>query len=144
MQVQNPHYQDVIRWAFANAPFVIDLGIIPTVIKPGHVQSEMPIIQKHLQHNGFIHGGVQATIADYCGTAAAGTLIAADEIVLTAEFKINFLRAANGDMLRCTSTVLKPGATLIVVESEVYAVNKEESKLISKAIITVSVLKMQG
>jgi len=47
-----------------------------------------------------------------------------NEMVLTAEYKINLLRPALGDRLRCRATVLKAGKTLIVAESEVYAVRE--------------------
>jgi len=67
-------------------------------------------------------------------------VIASDQIVLTAEFKINFLRAGKGDKLTCKSTILKPGNTLSVVESEVYAHTQDKTVLISKAMVTVSVL----
>ncbi|MEQ8673529.1 MAG: PaaI family thioesterase [Aggregatilineales bacterium] len=144
MNIQNRAYKEVIRAAFAFAPFVVDLGMVPTVIEPGICESEMPITEKHLQHNGFIHGGVQATIADYTGAAAAGTVIAADQMVLTAEFKINFLRAGKGEKLTCKSTILKAGSHLSVVESEVYAHNGDDVKLISKAMVTVSVVPLQG
>ncbi len=140
MKIQNPAYKDIIRWAFANAPFVVDLAIVPTIIEPGRCESEMPVYSKHLQHNGFIHGGVQGTLADYTGAAAAATVIASDQIVLTAEFKINFLRAGKGDKLTCKSTILKPGNALSVVESEVYAHTQDKTVLISKAMVTVSVL----
>jgi len=60
MKIQNPAYKDIIRWAFANAPFVVDLAIVPTIIEPGRCESEMPVYSKHLQHNGFIHGAYRA------------------------------------------------------------------------------------
>ncbi|HEY2915519.1 MAG TPA: PaaI family thioesterase, partial [Candidatus Angelobacter sp.] len=37
--------------------------------------------------------------------------------VLTVEFKINYLRPAIGDRLRCTATVLRAGKTVIVAEA---------------------------
>lgn len=144
MNSQNPAFRDLIRAAFASAPFVIDLGIIPTNIEPGLCESEMVVTNKHLQHNGYIHGGVQATIADYTGAAAAATVIAPTQMVLTAEFKINFLRAGKGDKLTCKSTILKAGSSLSVVESEVFAHNGDDLKLISKAMVSVSIVSLSG
>lgn len=144
MNIQNPDYKKLIRGAFASAPFVVDLGIIPTVIEPGICESEMPVTRKHLQHNGFIHGGVQGTLADYTGAAAAATVIEPDQMVLTAEFKINFLRAGKGDKLICKSTILKPGNALTVVESEVFSHIEDNTILISKAMVTVSIIKAQS
>ena len=61
-----------------------------------------------------------------------------NEMVLTAEFKINLLRPALGDRLRCRATVLKAGRTLIVAESEVYAVRDGKEKLVAKATVTLA------
>jgi len=41
-------------------------------------------------------GVVQATAADHTAGGAAGTLVRSNEMVLTAEFKINLLRPALG------------------------------------------------
>ncbi len=41
--------------------------------------------------------------------AAASTDLQAGEFVVTAEYKINLLRGARGEKLRCRAEVLKPG-----------------------------------
>jgi len=56
------------------------------------------------------------------------------------EFKINLLRPAKGESLRCRAKVLKPGKTISVAESEVYAVADGKETLVSKATITLAVL----
>ncbi|RJP25838.1 MAG: PaaI family thioesterase [Deltaproteobacteria bacterium] len=52
--------------------------------------------------------------------------------------RINLLRPALGDRLRCRATVLKPGKTLIVVESEVHSVRDGKEKLVAKATVTLA------
>jgi len=88
-----------------------------------------------------VHAGVLATVADHTAGAAGSTLLAADEYVLTAEFKINLLRAARGERLVCRAQVLKPGRILTVVESEVFSVTDEAPTLVAKASVTLAVLK---
>ena len=83
---------------------------------------------------------MQATLADHTAGTAAFTLVRADQIVLTAEFKINFLRPARGTQLICRSSVLKPGRQLTVVESEVFCVNNHEERLVSKATVSIAVV----
>jgi acyl-coenzyme A thioesterase PaaI-like protein len=51
--------------------------------------------------------------------------------VLTSEYKIHFLRPAGGERLFCRATVLKPGAMLMVVETEVRAAESLVAKMIS-------------
>ncbi len=126
---------------FSAAPFVAGLGIQLVSLGPGECETRLEIGPSHLQQNGFVHAGVQATMADHTAGGAAATLIGPEEIVLTAEFKINLLRAARGTALLCRSKVLKPGSRLTVVESEVFCESEEDRKLVSKMIATIAVVK---
>ena len=125
---------------FNAAPFVASLGITLVSVGPGECETELVIESHHLQQDGYIHAGVQVTMADHTAGGAAATLAGPDELVLTAEFKINLLRAARGERLRCKSRVLKPGSQLTVVESEVLCEQEGVSKLVSKATASIAVV----
>ena len=125
---------------FNAAPFVMSLGIRLVGIDPGICETELDIEPRHLQQDGFVHAGVQATMADHTAGGAAATLIEPGHIVLTVEFKINLLRAAKGERLTCRSKVLKPGSRLIVVESEVQCENEGTSTLVSKTTASIVVV----
>jgi acyl-coenzyme A thioesterase PaaI-like protein len=71
-------------------------------------------------------------------------LIGPGQYVLSAEFKINLLRSAKGTRLACVAKVLKAGATLTVVESEVFCESAGESRLVSKATVTLAVVRPRG
>jgi len=129
-----------VRKIFRGAPFIAQLGIELVSLTLGECTSRLRLEEKHQQQDGHVHAGVQATIADHTAGAAAATLVRPDEIVLSAEFKINLLRPAVGQELRCTSTVLKPGARLIVVESDVEAVSPERTQRVAKATVTLVVV----
>ncbi len=126
---------------FGAAPFVASLGIRLVSLEPGVCKTRLEIGERHLQQDGFVHAGVQATMADHTAGGAAATLIGPGEIVLTAEFKINLLRAARGSALVCRSRVLKPGSRLSVVESEVYCESEQDRELVSKTTATIAVVK---
>jgi len=68
---------------------------------------------------------------------------ALDQEVLTVEFKINFLRPAGGDRLRCWGHVLRAGKTLAVAESEIFAAASSDEKLVAKATITLALVPEQ-
>ncbi|MDH3402734.1 MAG: PaaI family thioesterase [Acidobacteriota bacterium] len=125
---------------FNAAPFVASLGIALVSVGSGECETELVIEPRHLQQDGYIHAGVQATMADHTAGGAAATLAGPDEVVLTAEFKINLLRAARGEKLRCRSRVLKAGSQLTVVESEVFSEREEASTLVSKATVSIAVV----
>ena len=66
------------------------------------------------QQHGFFHAGIVATIADTAGGFAAFTLFPTGAGVLTVEFKINLLAAADGERLVATGEVIRSGRTLTV------------------------------
>jgi uncharacterized protein (TIGR00369 family) len=93
-----------------------------------------------------VHAGVQATVADHTAGGAAGTVARPGDLVLSVEFKINLLRPAVGDRLRCRATVLRQGKTITVAESEVFAASDGQEKLVAKATVTLAHVpaKVQG
>lgn len=127
---------------FNAAPFVASQGIRLIAVDPGVCETELDVEPRHLQQNGFIHAGVQATMADHTAGGAAATLAEPGRAVLTAEFKINLLRAAKGQRLACRSKVLKPGSQLTVVESEVHCTDASTSKLVSKMTASIAVTEI--
>jgi uncharacterized protein (TIGR00369 family) len=125
---------------FTSAPFIADLGIRLDSVGRGVCTTVLPLENRHLQQDGFVHAGVQATMADHTAGAAAASLVRTGQYVLSAEFKINLLRAAKGERLICRAKVLKAGAQLTVAESEVFCVASGEERLVSKATVTLAVI----
>jgi uncharacterized protein (TIGR00369 family) len=139
MQPKNPHYRKAIEDGFSAAAFVDDIGITLIDCGPGWCESRIDISARHLQHGGIVHAGVQATIADHTAGAAATTLLAPGEFVVTVDFCIHLLRPGSGDAMICRAQVLKPGAAVSVVEAEVFALVAGERSLVSKLTATMSV-----
>ena len=130
-----------IERLFDAAPFIRNLGMELVAIAAGRCETALELTERHLQQDGVVHAGVLATMADHTSGTAGASLIKADEYVLTAEFKINLLRAAKGNRLHCVGTVLKPGRRLIVAESEVFDGNPQAARLVAKATVTLAVMK---
>ncbi len=137
-----PVISEELKRIFHQAPFIADLGIELDSLGRGKCTTVLLLQPRHLQQDGYVHAGVQATMADHTAGAAAATLLQAGQIVLTAEFKINLLRAARGDRLLCRSKVLKPGKQLTVVESEIFCAASETEKLVSKATVTIAIVTL--
>ena len=134
-----------IERLFEAAPFIRDLGMELAAIAPGRCETALPLTERHLQQDGVVHAGVLATMADHTAGSAGASMVGADEYVLTAEFKINLLRAARGERLHCIGTVLKPGRRLIIAESEVFDGDPRQGRLVAKAIVTLAVMaKLTG
>lgn len=138
MKPRDPHYARRAEAIFDGAPFMKHLGVRLLRVDTGLCETTLDVQPWQLQQDGFVHAGVQATLADHTAGAAAGTLMSADEIVLTVEFKINLLRPAQGESLICRARVLRPGAQITVAESEVFARVAGHDKLTAKAMVTLT------
>ena len=136
--------QSRVRLIFDAANFVRDLGMRLTRIGDDYCETMLIPAERHLQQHGLIHAGVLATMADHtCGCAARGA-VGLDQDVVSVEFKINFLRPAIADQLRCRGRVLRAGRMLVVCEAEVFAEQHSEEKLVSKAMVTLAVKRSQS
>ncbi len=114
MKPKSLDYAETVAGIFNRAAYIGDLGIRLAGMGPGWCESVLAVLPRHMQQDGYVHAGVQATIADHTAGGAVGTLAAEGDLVLSVEFKINFLRPAVGDSLRCRGTVLRQGKTLCV------------------------------
>lgn len=141
MQIRNPNYQEDAKSVFEKAPFIRLLGAELLDVSAGRCCTRIWLRGEHQQQDGFIHAGVQATLADHTAGTAASTLVAEGERVLTAEFKINLLRPASGDALYCEAEVLKAGKHLTVVESVVYSELQGGRACVAKATVTLAIVK---
>ena len=135
----NPLLESKVRGIFDSANFIRDLGLELTVIEDGSTETCLVPNDRHLQQHGFVHAGVLATMADHTAGCAARSTVGVDQDVITVEFKINFLRPAAADRLRCRSNVLRSGKTLVICESDVFAEKDHKEKLAAKAMITLAV-----
>jgi uncharacterized protein (TIGR00369 family) len=106
------------------------------VVEKGYFQSRVLIEEHHRQQDGFVHAGVMATMADHTAGYAAFTTVPEEFQILTIEFKINFLRPANGDSLVCRSRVIREGSQIIISESEVFDLKGENETIVAKGLVT--------
>ena len=140
MQTQNPDFRRKVQEIFDRAAFIEDVGISVSRLGVGWCETTLAVAPRHLQQNDYVHAGVLATMSDHTAGGAAASVIKEDEVVLSVEFKINLLRPAIGEALRCKANLLKAGRTLIVAESEVFARAGDEEKLVAKATVTLAVI----
>jgi uncharacterized protein (TIGR00369 family) len=116
--------------------FIKFCGLKALNVKKGFCESEVLIGENHRTQDNFIHAGLMATMADHTAGYSAFTTVSENFRILTVEFKINFLKPAFGNALRCRSKVINKGKQIIVSESEVYDVRDSDEKLVAKCIIT--------
>ncbi|MBK7580227.1 MAG: PaaI family thioesterase [Myxococcales bacterium] len=131
------------RAIFSRANFVRELGIQLVDLGPGWVETELVIEERHMQQDGVVHAGVQATLADHSAGAAAGTLAPPGHATLSVELKLQLLRPARGQRLRCRAEVLKPGRVIVATEAWVYACQGADERLTSKLSATMTYARLE-
>ena len=115
------------REVLARQPFSRLLGAELTALEPGKVQLELSLRDDLKQHHGFAHGGVVSYLADNALTYAGGTAMRVP--VVTSEFKINYVRPAQGDRLIARAEALSIGRTQTVCRCDVFAVVGKQERL---------------
>ena len=90
------------------------LGAALDRVEKGRVEISVPFRPQLSQQHGFFHAGVISTLADSAGGYAGFTLFPAEAGVLTVEFKINLLAAADGERALAVGEVIRSGRTLTV------------------------------
>lgn len=117
----------------AAQPFSRLLGAKITKYNKEQVVLEILIREDLLQQHDFVHGGVLSYAADNALTFAGGTALGSN--VLTAEFKINYIRPAVGTKLIAKASVVSAGRRQAVCRCDLYVETNsaEESKLCATA-----------
>ena len=120
-QPANPGFAARVRDSFGRPPFRGLIGARITGVAPGFCEITVGYRPDLTQQHGFVHGGVLASIADAAAGYAAFSLRPAEASILTVEYKLNILRPGRGEAMIARARVLKPGRTLTVVQSDVFA-----------------------
>ncbi|MDP9405319.1 MAG: PaaI family thioesterase [Actinomycetota bacterium] len=93
-------------------------------------------------NDGYIvHGGLVATILDTAMGGAAWTVLDDDEVFLTADLRVEFLRAAHPGPLRATGTVLRRTRRVVFCAGELH---DDAGKLLAASRCTQLVLPADG
>jgi uncharacterized protein (TIGR00369 family) len=138
--IPDPAITARVQQIFSDAAFLDLLGIVLDGAGHGWCRTSLTVDGRLLQQHGFVHAGVITTLADHtCGGAARSSL-GDDRDVITIEFKINFLKPAMAERLEAHGAALRAGPSIVVAESEVFAVEGARRDLVSKCISTLAVI----
>ena len=116
----DPAVAALVRASFARQGLMRLIGAEMLELRPGSCTIRLPYSAAVGQQAGFFHGGVVGAVGDSAGGYAALTTMPPGSEVLSAEYKINFLRPAAGSYLLAVGTVLRAGRTLTVARVDVH------------------------
>lgn len=107
----------------ASQPFSVFLGTQLTAFNDEQVELHLLLRDELKQQNGFAHGGVLSYLADNALTFAGGAKLG--PAVLTAEYKINYMRPAVGSKLIARASVIYAGKSTATCRCDVFCVSAE-------------------
>ncbi|MGD9970197.1 MAG: PaaI family thioesterase [Sulfuricurvum sp.] len=101
-------------------PFLEHIGAKLLDCDSGRARIELVTMPYHLQHLGFVHGGVISTLMDNTGWYAAVSNLPEGLTAVTMEIKINYLKPASGQHLIATGRILRQGRKTSFVTVELH------------------------
>jgi uncharacterized protein (TIGR00369 family) len=113
--------QERIASSFSAQSLMATIGARLALVADGEVHITLPFSRQLSQQHGYVHAGAITSILDTACGYAALTKAPPEFEVVTAEFKINFLRPALGDLFLAIGMVKNPGRLLTVCTGEVRA-----------------------
>ena len=116
----DPDFARRTRESFARQGVMGLFGATLERVEAGLVEIALAFRSELSQQHGFFHAGVISTIADSAGGYAGFTLFPPEAGVLTVEFKINLLAAADGERASAIGRVIRSGRTLTVCQLDAY------------------------
>lgn len=109
-----------VRASFERQGFMRTLGAVLESVEPGTVTITCGFDQGLTQQEGFLHGGVLATLLDVACGYAALSVMPADREVLTVQFQMNFLKPAKADRVIAVGQAVQSGRTISVCDGMLF------------------------
>ena len=134
-------WRERVQSSFAKQGLMRTMNAVLSIEAPGAVEIAICADPGLTQQHGFIHGGAVGAIADSAAGFAALSVMPRGTGVLTTEFKINFVAPAAGDRIVARGRVVKSGRTLTLAQTEVFAENNGQTKLI--ALLTATLMTIE-
>ncbi len=142
-QPKDPDFKARVSASFDEQSVMRLVGATLGTVEPGHVEIELPYRADLTQQDNFLHAGISSTIMDSACGYSAFSLMPPEARVLTIEFKINLLAPAAGQHFRAVGSVRKPGRSVFVAESELYASVDGDDRLVATMVGTLMALYPQ-
>jgi uncharacterized protein (TIGR00369 family) len=118
--IRDPEYQTRVQGSFDRQGFMTLLGAKLTRLEPGICEVAVDYRPDLAQQKGLFHGGVMGTLADNACGYAAYTLMAAEDSLLTVEYKMNIMAPGDGERLSAKASVVRAGRQLTICEGRIF------------------------
>lgn len=125
---------------FVAQPYHQYLGFKVVECHGGFCQLKIEAHSKILNLMGTVHGGVIYSLCAVASSLAALSTLDSSQYTVASDFNISVLRAVSSGTLSIEARVLKSGAKLVFVQTEVC---NEQGKLIASGRVTKCILPLR-
>ncbi|HHT01574.1 MAG TPA: PaaI family thioesterase [Firmicutes bacterium] len=132
----NPEHLAAVHRRYQQVPSYQYYGITVLELTEGSAQVTMAWQSWFANSNGFMHGGVLATLIDSVIGIAARTVTS--RITTTVECKVNFIRPVREQDLRANAEIMHKGNSLLVGRGDVF---DSQGRLIATGTATYAMLQ---
>lgn len=112
-------------------------------VETGFISIKIPKMEMMTRKAGMFNGAMIASLVDVSSGYAAVSHYEEDCYVVTVELKVNYLRPAMGDALISKSYVVKGGAKISVIRTEIYTVDENGTSESHVATSLVTMMKIK-
>jgi len=112
-------------------------------VETGFISIKIPKMEMMTRKAGIFNGAMIASLVDVSSGYAAVSHYEEDCYVVTVELKVNYLRPAMGDALVSKSYVVKGGAKISVIRTEIYTVDENGTSESHVATSLVTMMKIK-
>jgi len=114
-----------IHSSFAKQSMMQTFGATIAEMSHGSVTLSAPILEGCKQQHGFGHAALTFGLGDSAAGYSALSVMPLAAEVLTSEMKTHLLAPAKGDRLEAVGKVIKPGKRLVIVQADVFAIDRD-------------------
>ncbi|MFC2074082.1 PaaI family thioesterase [Campylobacterota bacterium] len=100
----------------------------------------LDVRQEHLQHMGYIHGGVISTLADNTGWFVLEPHLQKNQTAMTQELTVNYLYPGKGEIVSAIGKLVKIGKRSAFISVELYC----DNRLIATSTSHLAILEIRG
>ena len=140
LQARNPDYKAYTELMISRNKFMQWMGFVITKIDPGYLEGELDFKELHHQQNGWLHGGVSATMLDMIQGFAAYSMVEDGQKVFTVEAKISYFNPGTAEKFYARGGVIKAGRRFHFCEAEVYYLKDGEEITVVRGSSTMAVV----
>lgn len=124
LHIMTPEKKKLITDSFSRSETLKFYNAELLEVETGFVSIKIPKMEMMTRKAGMFNGAMIASLVDVSSGYASVSHYKEDCYVVTVELKVNYLRPALGDALVSRSYVIKGGAKIIVVRTEIYVLDE--------------------